>query len=175
MPHHVIPILNRPLHLLLSRFHKVKLHYHVVLELGLTDKVQPPLSLRKYSETGHVAICCSQLLQVLNNKLRVFSKLNEEILVCLDALELPFVTLENEVEVNLSIASQFHLNGLRKFMVILDHQFDAQLFGFFERLHGLRFLLDTDEEVLLAAVDHLKSITHCGICNTSGRLNGHHL
>jgi hypothetical protein len=175
MAHHVVTILDRALYLLLASLREIELHYGIIFELWFTDDVQPSLRFRKDRESCKVLVSGLESVEVFNDKLRVLSELNEEVLVGLDALELPIVALKEEVEVDFCVAGEFHLDGLGEFVLILHHNLHSQLLWFLERLHNLRLLLDANDKAMLAAVNYLTAFAHCRVHNASRRFDAHHL
>ena len=157
---HVIAILDRPLDLLLARLRELELHDGVVLELGLADEVEAPLGLREDGEGSEVLVGGGEAAQVFDDEVRVLAELDEEVLVGLDALEVPVVALEYEVEVDLGVAGQLHLDVFGELVLVLHHQLHSQLLGLLQRLHHLRLLLDPNHEAVLAAVNHLAALRH---------------
>jgi hypothetical protein len=66
--------------------------------------IQFPLVLRKYSKGTDIFISSFQPLKIFNDEIWILSKLDEEILISFDSFELPIITLEDEVKIDLRIA-----------------------------------------------------------------------
>lgn len=72
-----------------------------------------------------------QLLKVLHDHLGVLPELDEKILVSLDPLELPIITLKQKVEINLSIARELNADVLRTIMLVFHDNLHNQGLGVF--------------------------------------------
>ena len=158
--HEVITVLNGFFDLLLPRLCEIELHYRIILELRLSNNVQSALCLRENGESCQVLVCHFQAFKIFDDKIWILPKLNKEILIGLDAFELPIVALEHKVEVDLSITGQLDLDGLGELVLVLHHRLHPQLLRLLQCLNRLRLLLDLDDETVLVTVHHLTSLTH---------------
>ena len=104
VPHQIVTVLYRSFYLLLARLREVELHNGIVLELRLPNDVQSSLRLRKDGKRCQILICGFEAFQIFDDEVGVLPKLDEEVLVGLDAFELPIVALEEKVEVYFSVA-----------------------------------------------------------------------
>lgn len=175
MPHDVVSVLNGALYLLLSSLCEIELHYCIIFELRFANYVQLSLCFRKNSESCKIFISRFETFEIFDDELRVLSKLNEKVLVCLDSLEFPIVAFEQKIKVYLCIASQLYLDRFGELMLVLDHYLHSQLLRLLECLYSLRFFLYFDDKAMLAAVDYLTALANCRIDNSSGRFDTHHL
>lgn len=155
VPHQIVTVLYRFFYLLLARLREVELHNGIVLELRLSNYVQLSLSLRKDSKSCQIFVCHFKTLQIFDDEIGVLPKLDEKILVGLDAFELPIVALEEKVEVYFSVAGELYLDIFGKLVLVLDHHLHPQHLRLLQCLNRLWLLLDLYDETVLVAVYHL--------------------
>lgn len=126
LPHQVVPVLNGSLDVFFGGPQEIELHDGVVLELALSDEVEPSLCLRKDSKGRDEVFRAAKPLEVFEYELRVLSELDEKVLVGFDAFELPIVTLKEEVKVHFSVAGQLDLDSFGEPVVVLHHDLHSQ-------------------------------------------------
>lgn len=158
LPHQVVAVLDRPPDLVLSGTHEVELHYGIVLELALSNKVETALSFREDGEEGQEVVRRGEPFEVFEDEVGVFPELDEKILVGLDSFELPVVALEDEVEVHFGVAGEFYLQSFGEAVLVLDHDLDPQQLRFLQDLGSFWFFLDANGEGVFAVVDYLAGL-----------------
>lgn len=90
-----------------------------------------------------------------DNHIRILLEINEHVLIFLDSLKLPIRAGKHEVKIELSVGCELDFEVFADTMQLNDKNLDSEFLQVLEGLDLVRFLLHSDDEVVLLVVHQL--------------------